>query len=60
MEDLVSGKCGAGHCTGQKIVGIEQLEPHGRSQVGIDARRIKNVHKEENQKGAWGTEVGLA
>lgn len=32
MEDLVSKKCGAGHCAGQKIVGIEQLEPNGRSQ----------------------------
>lgn len=60
MEDVVSEKCGPGHCAWQKIVGIEQLEPNGRSQQGADARSIKNGNKEENQAGAWGTEVGLA
>lgn len=57
MEDLVSDECAAGHYVWQKIVGIEQLEPNG-SQEGGDARTIKNGYKEENQAGAWDTEVG--
>lgn len=59
MADLVLEKRGIGHCIWQKIVAIEQLGPDG-SQEGVDATSIKNGYKEENQAGAWDTEVGLA
>lgn len=59
MEDLAAEECGSSLCVWQKIVGIEQLEPNG-SQERVDARSSKNGFKEENQAGAWDTEVGLA